>query len=359
MTEPTLTPPADPAELAAPASPERAEAIAAAPPPGRRRRWRIVVLVILLLVLGALALFAGWYLTTRKPISELPIVPPITVPDVPAYSFSVYGAATPTGVAVNGAGDRIYATQTTGDMVVRVFDGKGNEIGTIKPPASPPGEHVPVYVAVNPQTQDVYVSDRASGAIYVYSADGVYRRTFDPGKDRAGWQPLGMGFARDGTLYVTDLSSPYHRIHEFAPNGTWVRTIGENGMFDFPNGVAVDAAGNLYVADSNNGRLRVFDSNGLEIGGIPRGAREGDLGLPRGVAIDDQGRVFVVDTTGNTVQIYKVLAAGSRTPEFVGKFGVQGTADGQFEFPNGIAVDARGHIFVTDMTNSRVQIWTY
>jgi DNA-binding beta-propeller fold protein YncE len=358
MTDPTVPQPVDPAEPAAATAAEGAPAAAVAPTPRRRRR-RIIVLAILLLLLGLLALFTGWYLTTRKPISELPIIPPVAEATLPAYSFSAYGAAGSTGVATNSAGDRVYATQSSGDHSVRIFDGKGTEIGSITPPATTGADHVPVYVAVDPRTQDVYVSDRATGAIYVYSAEGVYRRTFDPGRDLAGWQPVGMGFAPDGTLYVTDLGSPYHRVHRFAPDGTLVASIGEEGMFSFPNGVAVDAGGNVYVADSNNGRLRIFAPDGTELGGVPRGAREGDLGLPRGVAIDDAGRVYVVDTTGNDVQVYKLLVAGERTPEYVGKFGVQGAGEGQFQYPNGVAVDTRGHVFVTDVANNRIQVWSY
>ena len=99
------------------------------------------------------------------------------------------------------------------------------------------------------------------------------------------------------------MSGPFNRVHEFGPDGKLVRTIGEAGMFSFPNGVAVDAAGNLYVTDSNHGRLVVFDPSGQQRGFIKRGPGQGDLGLPRGTAIDDQGRVYVVDTTSHSVQL--------------------------------------------------------
>jgi hypothetical protein len=57
--------------------------------------------------------------------------------------------------------------------------------------------------------------------------------------------------------------------------------------------------------------------------------------------------------------IYKVPGPDDRTPPFVGRFGTQGTGDGQFEVPNGIAVDTRGHVFVTDLANDRTQVWSY
>ncbi len=340
--------------------------VVAGPVPPRRRRRRIAILVLLLILLGMVALFTGWYLVTRKPISELPIIPPVSQDQAPAYSFSMYGGKTgglgsPTGVAAAADGSRIYVAQSGGTKTVVILDSKGGKIGELKPPASEPSGHTPVYVAVDPVTQDVYVTDRMTGKVYVYSAEGIYRRTFDPGKEIAdtGWLPMGIGFGRDGTMYVTDLSAPAS-VHVFGPDGKIVRTIRpEKDPLNFPNGVWPDGSGNIYVTDSNNGRLRIFASDGRELGGIPRGAREGDLGLPRGVAIDDSGRVFVVDTSAHGVNLYKVLGPDDRKPLFLTRFGVQGTQDGAFEFPNGIAVDARGRVYVTDMANNRVQVWSY
>lgn len=340
--------------------------VVAGPVPPRRRRRRIALLILLLIILGIVALFAGWYLVTRKPISELPVIPPVSQDQAPAYSFSMYGGATgglstPTGVAVTADGSRVYVAQSGGPQTVAILDSRDQKIGELKPPASEQANHTPVYVAVDPATQDVYVSDRMTGKIYIYSPEGIYRRTFDPGKELSdtGWLPLGIGFGRDGTMYVTDLRLPAS-VHVFGPDGKPVRTIRpDKDPLNFPNGVWPDGNGNIYVTDSNNGRLRIFSSDGREIGGIARGAREGDLGLPRGIAIDDSGRVFVVDTSAHGVNIYKVLGADDRKPLFLARFGVQGSADGAFQFPNGIAVDARGRVYVTDMANNRIQVWSY
>ena len=279
--------------------------------------------------------------------------------ELPHFQSAIYEASAPTGVAVDATGERVYVTQTAGERTVKIFDGKGSQIGVIKPPATTGTDHVPVYVAVDPTNGDVYVSDRPAGSLYVYDRDGLYRRTFDPGADLKGWQPLGLGFDRKGDLFVTDVSGPFHRVHEFGPDGKLIRTIGDVGMFSFPNGVAVDANGLVYVTDSNNGRLVVFNADGKQRSVISRGPREGDLGLPRGAAIDDQGRLYVADTSAHTVQVYKALTETDRAPAFVGRFGVEGTQDGAFAFPNGVAVDTRGRIYVTDLANNRVQVWTY
>ncbi len=238
-----------------------------------------MLLFFLLLLAALVILFGGLYLWLRKPVTELPI-PGLVTEAVPHYSYSIYGVTKPTGVAVDPSGDRIYVTETDGDRVVRIFDGKGSPVGIIKPPATTGAEHTPVYVALDPTSGDVYVSDRPTGSIYIYDRDGLWRRTFDPGKDLKGWQPLGLGFDAKGNLYVTDVSGPFNTVHEFGPDGTLIRTIGEAGMFSFPNGVSVDAAGNLYVTDSNHGRLVVFDAGGKQRAVIKRGPGQGDLGLP-------------------------------------------------------------------------------
>lgn len=323
-------------------------------PSSRRRK---AVLILLLVMLGAFLLFAGWYLITRKPITEFPL-PGVTLQEVPHYSFSIYGVTAPTGVAVSADGSRIYATQTEGETKVVAFDGNGNPVATLMPPPSVPGNHVPVYVAVHPQTGNVYVSDRAAGELYVYAPDGTFLRTFDPGDSLRGWAPLGLAFDAKGDLFVTSVGAPYQGVHEFGPTDDFIRSYGKDSDLNFPNGVAVDATGKVYVADSNNGRLLVFDETGATVGVVKRGASKGDLGLPRGSAIDDSGRIYVADISFQGVHVYKALTDG-RSPEFVGDFGVEGSGDGAFLFPNSVAVDGRSHVYVADWRNGRIQVWTY
>jgi sugar lactone lactonase YvrE len=145
----------------------------------------------------------------------------------------------------------------------------------------------------------------------------------------------------------------------FDRTGSVVRTFGEADGLSFPNGIAVDAAGNAYVADSNNGRLLVYDPTGQVIARVGRGSSAGSLGLPRGVVLDKHDRVFVVDTTGQGVSIYRIPAADQSRPDHLGRFGDQGVGEGQFEFPNGVAADDRGRVYITDTGNDRVQVWSY
>ena len=186
----------------------------------------------------------------------------------------------------------------------------------------------------------------------------TYLRAFTPKQPIDTWQPLGIAFAPGGDLWVTDLSAPFHRIEVFGQDGTLKQTIGTKGAFDFPNSIAFDPAGDAYVSDSNNGRVQVLGPDGTQIASINRGVGA-DLGLPRGTAVDDAGRLYVVDATAQTVHLYRTDKSEDGPPALIADFGIEGTGDGEFEYPNGVATDLRARIYVTDRENDRVQVWGY
>ena len=320
-----------------------------------RRRRKLLLLLVVTAILAALMVLTAWYLIFRQPI-VLPIIPETQVPH---YNTSYEGVSRPLGVAVNTAGDRIYVAQTQEPREVAVLDGAGNIIATLVPPVSTGASHTPVYIAIDPVAGDVYVTDRSTGAIYVYDKEGAYLRQFTPTTEIPGWSPLGITFDALGNLYVTDLGTAAQQVEEFDRNGKLIRTIGAADELNFPNGVLVDPAGNVYVADSNNGRLLVFDKSGRIVARVGRGAGAGNLGLPRGLALDAKGRLFVVDASGQAVFVYRSLQDGQERLEYLGTFGLQGAAGGEFMFPNAAAVDGAGRIFVSDSSNDRIQLWNY
>ncbi|MBL8762933.1 MAG: NHL repeat-containing protein [Phycisphaerae bacterium] len=124
-------------------------------------------------------------------------------------------------------------------------------------------------------------------------------------------------------------------------------------VLNHPRGVASDAAGNIYVADTNNHRVRVYDRAGAFLFGFGgRGAGNGQLNGPFGIAVDAQGNIVVADTGNNRVQVF----SGAGVYKF--KFGSTGTGNGQFRFPAGIAVGPTGDIYVADTDNDRVQVFS-
>lgn len=330
---------------------------AASDPAKKRRRLKIVaaILALLLLIVGGVL---AWYLLNRKPLTELPGVTQVTA--VPTYKTAFYGIDKPLGVAVSPDGSRVYATQGGTKPTTLVFDRDGKKIGELKPPTTDT-YHVPVYLAVSPTGDRVYVGDRAAGAVYVYDASGAYVSTFTPKDASVKFSPLGVAVAKDGTLYVADVGSDNaadHRILMFSPDGTLVKTLGK-GELNYPNQFVVDDSGDVYVTDSNNGRVAVIDTAGKVSGLISHGVGQGDLGLPRGLAIDDRGRILVVDTTDHMVRLYTKASSLTGTPAYAGSFGDQGVQDGTFLYPNGLAADARGRVYVADRDNNRVQVWGF
>jgi DNA-binding beta-propeller fold protein YncE len=324
----------------------------------RRSRRKAIVALLLMGLLAMLSTIAIWYLLFRQPIPPPPL-PGIPQVEVPTYATAIYGAQQPSGVAVSPSGDRIYVAQSAGDRTGLVLDAGGNKIGTMAPPEATGTQHEPVYLAVDPLTDEVYVSDRLAATVYIYDRDGAYQRELTLAVPRPGWQPLGLAFDSKGNLYVTDLSGPFQKVLVIDRTATVVRTLGETSKLWFPNGVAVDGAGNVYVSDSNNGRLLMFDADGTVRAQVARGAGQGNLGLPRGLAVDASGRVFVADPTGQGVFIYRAPTDDSRHLDFLGFVGGQGVADAQFQYPNSVAIDARGRVYVADTFNDRVQIWSY
>jgi len=356
MNKSDTTPPAAPEATASFDHSEGDAAGEATPATMKNRKRKIATLVALLVIL---ALLFAWYLVNRKPLSELP---GLSEARLPHYELSIYGTTKPLGVAANATGDRIYVTESDGERVVRVYDRAGKQTGTLKPPSSTGKNHLPMYVAINPTTQEVYVSDRSTSAIYIYEAKGTYLRTFAPKGDLGGeWAPLGLAFGPDGALYVTDVrgtTSKNHRVVAFGPDGTLLSSMGAPGQLSFPNGIVVDSNNNIEVSDSNNGRMVIFSQLGKMLSTISRGIGEGDLGLPRGAAVDDAGRLFVADTTDHMVRVYSI-DKGKAMPTYIGSFGNEGQLDGTFEYPNGVATDKRAHVYVTDRENNRVQVWGY
>jgi DNA-binding beta-propeller fold protein YncE len=172
----------------------------------------------------------------------------------------------------------------------------------------------------------------------------------------------------DGNVYVADVGN--NRIQKFTSGGTfltkWGSLGGGDGQFRSPKGTAVDSAGNVYVADHGNHRVQKFAPNAqdpLQYDLVAKWGTEGDgdgeFKLPQSVALDAGGNIYVAEFSTyvgdrNNDRIQKFSGAGA----FVTKWGSFGTGNGQFDFPAGVAVDADGHVFVADRMNNRIQVFT-
>lgn len=162
--------------------------------------------------------------------------------------------------------------------------------------------------------------------------------------------PKGLSQDIYGNLFVVD--SGNNRIQVYDPHGKWLRTIGngkgkEPGQFNNPQGVTVDKSGNVFVVDTWNHRIQKFDKNGKFIKIL--GEKLGMWG-PRDCKIGKNGNLYIVDT-GRTM--VRVLSPSGRQ---IKHWGFKGADNGQFSEPVGMGFTADGNIAIADCGNQRIQI---
>ena len=185
-------------------------------------------------------------------------------------------------------------------------------------------------------------------------------------------RPQGVAVDGSGNVYVADASN--HKIRKITPSG-FVSTLAgsdsgfadgsaASAKFKFPSGVAADAAGNVFVGDLSNNRVRKITASGMvstfagtgAVGHIDGNGLNARFALPIGVALDNAGNLFVADAYNNIIR--KISPTG-----FVSTLAGSGDAwysDGTgttatFYQPVGLVVDPYGNVYVADMINQRIR----
>lgn len=190
---------------------------------------------------------------------------------------------------------------------------------------------------------------------------------FDEGQNQL-IRPLGITVDAEGRLLVADEGT--HRISFFSvDDGAYLTSLGQQGaaaqegaFFERPHSVAVDPeSGEIYIVDTWNYRIRAFDSDSAFIGhwgqpltsgfDAPREPTDGFWG-PRDIAVDDQGRVYVSDTGNKRIRVYDFDGT------FLWDIGSGGSGEGQLNEPAGIALHPDGRLFVADTWNRRIAVFT-
>ncbi len=175
--------------------------------------------------------------------------------------------------------------------------------------------------------------------------------------------PRGLAFAPDGSLFAAD--SRNNRIVHLDANGLYLNSWGGNanvldgpapeGLFNEPWGVAVGPDGLVYVTDTWNHRVQVFNPDGRFVRMWSEFLADGVLDSfwgPRGIAVDAQNRVYVTDTGKQRVVIFDSQG------NYLTQFGSRGMVVGQLDEPVGIAVDSAGKVYIADTWNNRVQVFS-
>ncbi len=287
----------------------------------------------------------------------------------------------PNGVAVSGSGNLYIAEALDGATVVRKV-APGGVISTVMGWAvGGPSTYFPSAIAVD-ASENVYVADQHSGivskvwvsgglALTVIVAGGGPNVPGDGGPARSAHLGSIYGLACDatGNLYIAA-----GNIRKVTPAGV-ITTVAGNGspgysgddgtataaQLNAPSGVAIDGSGNLYLADTYNGRIRKVWLNGDidTLAGAGHSAYSGDGGPatsaqlfhPSGTAVDASGNLFIADTANNRVR--KVSPAGTITT--VAGDGVAGhSGDGgpgasaRLNSPSAVAVDGSGNLYIAE-----------
>lgn len=298
----------------------------------------------------------------------------------------------PIGAAADSSGN-VYVADTDNNMirkitpagVVTTLAGSASSAGSADGTGTGASFHRPLGLAVD-SAGTVYVADSGNNTIRkVTSAGvvttlagtaGVFGSADGTGTAASFTLPTGLAVDGAGNLYVAD--SVNGTIRKITSAGVVTTLAGTPGVigsadgtgtsasFNYPFGLAVDGAGNVCVADTYNGTIRVVTSAGVvtTLAGTARvtGSADGtgaaaSFRQPFGLAADGAGNLYVADTGNNTIR--KITAAGVVTT-LAGTAGATGSADGtgaaaSFSEPFGVAVDSAGNAYVADSSNNTIR----
>jgi len=303
---------------------------------------------------------------------------------------------TPLGVAVDGTGN-IYIADSLNNTIRRVSAG-----GTISTYAgnSVPGNsgdggaptsaqlNAPEGVAVDAagnlyiaDTQNHKVRKISGGAINTFAGNGTAGFSGDGGAATAASlnEPFAVALDAAGNVYIAEFGN--NRVRKVDTKGI-ITTVAGNGVSGYsgdggaatgaqlngPQSVAVDAAGNLYIADTANNRVRQVTPGGMigTIGGNGLAGYAADgvpavntqVGNPTGVAVDAAGNLYVADGSARVRKIYPsgIIAtiAGTGARGYTGDGGAATSA--RLSDPSAVAVDTTGNVYVADTLNNAVRL---
>jgi DNA-binding beta-propeller fold protein YncE len=319
---------------------------------------RNVYIGMALIAIATAAVFTFLFLNNTKAVDTglLKVLDPQGAPN---YSMSLTGdfdkpLQKPMDVTANGS--FTYVTDTNNKRVL-AFDAGGNFLFSFGEDGSAKGQFKFPYGISTDDKGRVFVADLYNGNISIFDEKGKFIEYFGPqdSKEKKITAPAALRII-DKKVYVTDIKS--NIAYVFDLNGKLLLEIGKpgtnEGEFNAPNGVTADAEGNIYVVDTGNQRVQIFDKKGKFvkiINGSNNGKGESIFVNPRGIGFDSRGIMYVVSNLTHVV--YGFDKEGKK----IFQIGGMGEQNGQFYLPNGLFVDQNDNVFITDTVNLRVQVF--
>ena len=267
-----------------------------------------------------------------------------------------YQLVRPYGVAVDSKG-RVYIADEK-VLAIFIYNPETGSVELIKN-----GEQARFRLITGLTLDDgdtLFVSDSELRHVLVFDKNHKAQASISQGMGT----PAGLAVDNENRfLYVADSQLDQVLVYDADPPYKLLRTIGKAGSkhelttpgdFSRPTNVAVDKDGNLYVTDTFNNRVEIFDADGHFIREFGKaGDGPGYFARPKGIAIDSDGHVWVADAVQDRVQVF--------TPE--GKLliwmGNHGLLPGQFSTIAGLAIDKDNRLITSEQYPGRVQIFRY
>ncbi len=262
----------------------------------------------------------------------------------------------PYGIGVDSKG-RVY-TADEKVLAVFIFDPETGEVELLKN-----GQQARFKLITGLAVDDadnLFVSDSELRHVLVFDKEHRVQASISQGMS----SPAGLAIDNENRfLYVCDTELDQVLVYDADPPYKLLRTSGQPGSkheltspgdFSRPTNAAVDQDGNLYVSDTFNDRVEVFDADGTFIREFGKaGDGPGYFTRPKGVAVDGDGHVWVADAMQDRVQVF--------TPEgrLLIWMGSHGLLPGQFSMVGGIAIDKQNRVITSEQYPGRIQIFRY
>ncbi|MGG3563725.1 6-bladed beta-propeller [Neobacillus rhizosphaerae] len=316
---------------------------------------RTVYILMSSIVALSVAFFAAVYFFNLDSKIK-PIVAKVDPSATPVYTNALYGEFNqPLNKPMDVAkiGEFVYVSDTNNKQV-QVFDQSGTSVFKFGKEGTKEGEFKFPYGISGDKEGNIYVADMYNGNVSIFDSKGKFIKYFND-KDKVLKSPGGLRIF-DEKLYITDIKA--NKLFVFKLDGKKLLEIGgagvDEGKFIAPNAVTVDFDKNIYVTDSGNNRVQVFSKEGKFvkiINGSKDGKGDPTFLNPRGVAIDSKGNVYVVNNLSHNISAF------DKDGKQLFELGGMGTEDGQLYLPNGLFIDDRDTLFVTDTVNQRVSVF--
>jgi sugar lactone lactonase YvrE len=261
----------------------------------------------------------------------------------------------PYGMAIDSKGNLYVADQKVG--AIFIFNTETRDVELIKNKTH--GHFVRIIGLAMDDNDRLFVSDPGLNHVLVFNAAHKAEDVITDGLVSPGGLALDI---ENRLLYVADVEQDQVLVYD-ADSLKLKRRIGTGGQkhalttpgdFARPSGLAVDRDGNLYVADTLNNRIEIFDGDGKFVTTFGKaGDGPGYFARPKGVAIDSDNHIWVVDGMEDRVQVF------SQEAQLLISFGGHGLLPGMFQGITGIAIDKQNRVFTSEIFPGRVQQFRY